>query len=141
MEAGHVHPERLRVPHSGPKRFVAGIARAFLRRCPYCGSSDVFTGWFTLKHRCPYCGVVYAYETGYFLGAYAVNLMITELVAAAIVISLIVFTDLSVLQMQGAAVAIAVGLPILGYPISLLIWVAVDLTFNPPNPQTGARTH
>lgn len=121
------------------KRLFQGAGRAARRRCPYCGGGDVFNSWFEIKKQCPTCGVTYAYETGYFLGSYAINLVATELIAAAIVISLIIWTDLSVLQMQVAAVVFAVGLPLLGYPFALLFWVALDLAFHPPDPRTGKR--
>lgn len=134
-----VHPERQSVADTPTKRLIVGFARAFRRRCPYCAASNVFEGWFTIRKQCPNCGVTYAYESGYFLGSYAINLVVTELVAAAIVIGLIVYTDLSVLQMQIAAVVLAVGLPLLFYPTALLLWVALDVAFNPPDQKTGTR--
>jgi hypothetical protein len=99
----------------------------------------VFESWFEIRKQCPTCGVTYAYEDGYFLGSYPVNLVATELIAAAAVIGLIIWSDLTVLQMQVAAVVLAVGLPLLGYPLSLLLWVALDVAFHPPNPTTGKR--
>ena len=49
---------------------------------------------------------------------------------------LIAGTDLSVLQMQIYGVALAVALPILFYPLALLLWVALDISIHPP---TDAR--
>ncbi len=118
---------------------IAGTGRAILRRCPYCGRGDIFRGWFTLMEQCPTCGVTYAYETGYFLGSYAVNIVVTELLAVAAVVALLIWSDLSVLQLQAAGVTLAIGLPIFFYPFALLIWVAIDITFHPPDPATGKR--
>lgn len=131
------HPERLKLAASPPRRLVIGGGRALARRCPYCGTGGVFRSWFAVKDRCPHCGTKYAYETGYFLGAYAINLVFTELLAVAIVISLIVFTDLPVLPMQIIAVIVAVGLPLLFYPTALLLWIALDVAFHPPDKHTG----
>lgn len=132
-----VQPERQHIAGTPTKRLLTGGRRALTRRCPYCGGADIFRGWFGVKDRCPYCGTRYAYETGYFLGAYAINLVFTELLAVAVVISLIAFTDLSVLQMQIAAVFLAVGLPLLFYPTALLLWMALDIAFHPPDRRTG----
>ena len=121
------------------KRLIVGVGRAMRKRCPYCGGGDVFNSWFEIKKQCPTCGVTYAYEDGYFLGSYPVNLVLTELIAAGIVIGLIVWSDLSVLEMQVAGVFFAVGLPLLGYPFSLLLWVALDVALHPPDVATGKR--
>ncbi len=132
-------PHLITLPESPVQRLLVGIGRAFRRRCPYCGGSGIFSGWFTLKKQCPTCHVTYAYETGYFLGSYAVNIVVTEFVAVAVVIALLVWSDLSVLQLQVTGVVLAVGLPIFFYPFALLLWVALDVTFHPPNPTTGKR--
>lgn len=139
MSSAPLRPDLIDLPDSPGRRLLVGLGRAFVRHCPYCGGGDIFEGWFTLKQQCPTCGVTYADEDGYFLGAYPINLVATELLAAAIVIGLIIWSDLSVLEMQIIGVTLAVGLPLLGYPFSLLIWIALDITFHPPDRATGRR--
>ena len=134
-----LNPQLIALPDTPLARFLVGVGRAFRRRCPYCGGGAIFEGWFTLRPQCPTCGVTYAYETGYFLGSYAINIVVTELLAVAVVIWLLIQSDLSVVQLQITGVVLAVGLPILFYPIALLLWVALDITFHPPNPLTGKR--
>jgi uncharacterized protein (DUF983 family) len=134
-----LRPHLLDIADTPTRRLFQGFGRALRRSCPYCGGGDVFNSWFEIRKQCPTCGVTYAYEDGYFLGSYPVNLVTTELLAAAIVIGLIIWSSLSVLQMQIAAVALAVGMPLIGYPYSLLIWVALDVAFHPPDPSTGTR--
>ncbi len=124
------------VPSSGWRRLTTTFGRALRRRCPYCSAGSVFDGWFTLKKRCPGCGTRHAKEDGYFLGGYVINLGFTELLTVANVVWLIAGTDLSVLQMQIYGVALAVALPILFYPLALLLWVALDISIHPP---TDAR--
>lgn len=126
-------PRPVNLPRSGGARFLAGLQRALRKRCPYCGGGSVFQGWFTLKDRCPSCQTLYAYEDGYFLGAYVINLVVTELLTVAVVIYLIAGTDLEVLPMQLIGILLAVLLPLLFYPNALLIWVALDNTFHPPD--------
>ena len=139
MATPELKPHLIDLPATPVGRFLTGAGRAMLRHCPYCGNGNIFDGWFTIKKQCPTCGVTYAYETGYFLGSYAINIVVTELIAVGLVVALIVWSDLSVLQMQIAGVALAVGLPIFFYPFALLLWIALDITFHPPDPKTGKR--
>jgi uncharacterized protein (DUF983 family) len=139
MSTDAIRPELIDLPQSPGKRFLVAAGRGMARHCPYCGHGKIFDGWFTLKKQCPTCGVTYAYEDGYFLGSYPVNLVASAVIATLIVIGLIVWSDLSVLAMQVIAVVLAVGLPLLGYPFALLLWVAIDITFHPPDRHSGRR--
>jgi len=122
-------------------RLRVTLARAVARRCPYCGGRGVFTSWFALKERCPHCLTLFAYEDGYFLGAYALNLIVTELVAVGVTIWLLAATDLSVLQLQITGVSLAVGLPIAFYPVSVCLWMVLDIAVHPPNQGSGRPRH
>jgi uncharacterized protein (DUF983 family) len=139
MSTDPIRPELIDLPESPGARFLVAAGRGLRRHCPYCGHGNIFDGWFTLKEQCPTCGVTYAYEDGYFLGSYPVNLVGSAFIATAIVIGLIVRSNLSVLEMQIIGVTLAVGLPLLGYPFALLLWVAIDITFHPPDRLTGRR--
>ena len=127
------------LPDSGGKRLLVGMGRALRRRCPYCGGSGIFDGWFTIKRRCPHCRTVYAYEDGYFLGSYVVNIGFTEILTVLIVIWMLAASGMSVLQMQIVGVALAVALPIVFYPFALLLWIALDITFH--NPEERLARH
>lgn len=129
------------LPDSGLRRFLTASGRAVRRCCPYCGAGHIFAGWFTLKERCPGCHTLYAYEDGYFLGAYAINLVVTELLTVAAVIWMIAGTDMSVPRMQLAGISLAVALPLLFYPVATLLWVAIDLGFHPPGDTSGRPRH
>lgn len=123
---------RIDLPASAWKRAAVTLGRATFRRCPYCGGGHVFKNMTTLKDRCPTCGVLYAYEDGYFLGSYVINLVSTELLTVLIVVWMIAATDMSVLEMQIAAVVLAVGMPLAFYSWSLLYWVVLDILVHPP---------
>jgi uncharacterized protein (DUF983 family) len=127
----------VQLPVSGGARFLTAAGRAFRRKCPYCAGGRIFDDFISLKKRCPNCNTLYAYEDGYFLGAYAVNVIAMIFLGIALVFGLIALTDLSVLQMQILGVGIVVVLPILFYPLSLLIWIAIDLTLHPPGDLSG----
>ena len=112
------------------------FTRALRRRCPHCGGGGIFKHWLSLHERCPTCGFIYEREEGYFLGAYALNLVVAELIGFAIVIALLVWTGISILQLQIIAVVLAVGLPLLFFPFSRTLWMAVDLLLPPPREVT-----
>lgn len=120
------------LPESGGARFAVTMGRAIRRRCPYCGGSGVFKSYFSLHKRCPNCNTLFEHEEGFFLGSYVINIGFTELVTVLIVVWMIVALSLSVLQMQIIGVGLAVAMPILFYPIALLMWIALDLSIHNP---------
>lgn len=132
---------RVSLPESALHRFLIASGRAVRRRCPYCGGSGIFAGWFTVKERCPECHTLYAYEDGYFLGAYVINLVSTEFLTMAFVIWMIAATDMSVLRMQLTGITLAVAMPLLFYPIAQLLWIALDVALHPPGDMSGRPRH
>lgn len=114
------------------KRFAQCAGRSMRRSCPYCGGGGIFNGWFNLKERCPHCNVLFEHEDGYLLGSYVVNIGLTAVLAIASVISLMIWSDLSVLQIQIIGAVLAVSIPIILYPFTLLFWITLDLTIHPP---------
>ena len=120
----------------GVRRLLTLLGRAFQRRCPYCGGGGIFRGWFELRETCPTCGVSFSREEGYFLGAMLVNLLVAEGLAVGVVVALMISSDLSLLPLEVVGIGLAVGLPILFYPYSRLLWMAIDLQLDPPEKQT-----
>lgn len=121
------------LPNSRLSRFQTTFGRSIRRRCPYCGGDGIFQGVSTLHKRCPQCGTLFAYEDGYFLGAYAISVIFMIFFGIALVVALITLTDLSVLAMQILGAGIVIALPILLYPLSLMIWIALDVTIHDPD--------
>ena len=90
--------------------------RGLLRRCPRCGERDVWTGWFERGE-------------GYWLGAMAINLGVTEAVFGILVIAWAALTWPDVPWMWVLVVGLVVNaaLPIVFYPFSKTLFLAVDL--------------
>jgi uncharacterized protein (DUF983 family) len=109
------------------------FVRAILLRCPRCGSGGIRRSWLKMKDRCPTCDL--ALERGedhdYWLGAYAINLVIAEGIAAVAGLILLwrLWPNIAPGMWTGGALAIA--MPILFYPFSRTIWLAWDLSFRP----------
>ena len=130
------------LPHDAWDRFLVTMRRAISRRCPYCGSPGVFDGYFTLRERCPTCLVTFEREEGYFLGGYGLNLVVAELVALGLAIFLLFQTDLRELDLiwqEIIAVALAVAFPLILFPFSRTVWIALDLVLHPPGNAPPAR--
>jgi hypothetical protein len=86
-----------------------------------------------MNERCPRCGL--ALERGehhdFWLGAYAINLVIAEGSAAIIAFIILWRTWPGTRLSQSAAIAMAILMPILFYPFSRTLWLAFDLHFRP----------
>lgn len=110
------------------------ILRGLAKRCPFCGHRKIFDSWFRLKDRCPECGHRFNQEQGFYTGAYAVNFVITEGLLLLLLIPYILLSasdpdfELNVVPFAIAALVAAIAGPILFYPFSRSVWIAIDMT-------------
>ena len=113
------------------------FARAFRLRCPVCGGGPILLSWFTLAPSCPDCGLhLDRDEPGYWIGSYTLNLLLTEGVFGVVFLGGLWLTWPAV-PWTGLAVlcgALAVLVPILVFPHTKLLYLAIDLAFRPPEP-------
>ncbi len=112
------------------REYALLLGRALRLRCPVCGQGRIFRSGLGMYERCPRCGWRYEREEGYFTGATAINLVVSELVVAAAVIPLaIAQAPLALVIPLG--VTVPVLLPILGFRHSRSLWMALDLMLHP----------
>lgn len=109
------------------KLFVRGC----LLKCPRCGSGHIFRHYFTIKEDCPKCGLHFEREQGYWVGALAWNIAI---VMALFIITFVVIMVLTVPDVPvGPSLAVLVPImlfgPIIFYPFSKTLWMALDYGF------------
>ncbi|HEX3621761.1 MAG TPA: DUF983 domain-containing protein [Acidimicrobiales bacterium] len=121
------------VPPPGRARM---LRRGLAKRCPLCGSANLFTGWFRMKERCPGCGYLFEREEGFFLGAYVINLAIAQglVILLAVVPAIVLLArnpDTSIVPIVVGGVLGAVVGPLAFYPFSKTIWTAFDLIMRP----------
>lgn len=116
----------------GPLRL---FGRAFLLRCPRCGGPGVMLSWFALKERCPTCELVLDRgESGdYWLGAFTINFIVAEFSAVILTVILVLATlpDVPWDRVGFAAIGAAIALPIIFFPFSRTLWLALDLSVRP----------
>ena len=120
------------------------LRRGLTKRCPVCGSGHLFDGWFRMKERCPRCDYKFEREEGFFLGAYTVNLAISEGLLLLVAIVPLIFLlgtnrDVSLWPIVGIGLVAAIGAPLVFYPFSRTIWSAVDLAMRLPGPPRAGR--
>ena len=112
----------------------ANLAAVLRLRCPVCGAAKLFQNWFRMKRRCDACRFIYQREAGYFVGALYFNYGATVAVTVALWLALEVGAGVPWSRVLPALVACAALFPILFFPYSRAIWIAVDLLLDPPRP-------
>lgn len=120
------------MPTPGPPYEPSGgqmIARGLARRCPRCGGGGLFEGWFTMRERCPGCHLKLAREDAHFVGAMAINLVVTEIAFGILLVTWAAATwpKPPWVSITLTAVAMNAVLPVLLYPFSKSVWTALDL--------------
>jgi uncharacterized protein (DUF983 family) len=105
--------------------------RGLTKRCARCGSRHLFRRWFTMVSDCPRCGLHFEREAGYWAGALAINLIIVGgvFVVAFVILLVLTVPDVPVAPVLAVLVPLAVIGPMIAYPFSKTLWVAVDRAF------------
>ncbi len=80
---------------------------------------------------CPRCGLHFEREAGYWAGALAINMIIVGgvFVVAFVILLILTIPDIPVAPVLGVLVPVAIIGPMLAYPFSKTVWVAVDRAF------------
>lgn len=111
------------------------LGRALLLRCPRCGSGGLLRSWFTLQARCPRCALPLerGEEHDYWLGGYTLNLVAAELLLALLMTVIVVvrWPDVPWRFLQYGGVVLVILAPIVLFPFSRVVWLAIDLILRP----------
>jgi uncharacterized protein (DUF983 family) len=104
----------------------------------------VMTSWFSIRERCTACGLRFERghdeEHDYWLGAYTLNFIVTEVVfgAGLLVALLATWPDPPWKLLLYGGGAFMVLMPIAFYPLSKALWLAIDLAVRPVQPDDFA---
>jgi uncharacterized protein (DUF983 family) len=104
--------------------------RALLLRCPRCGKGKLYQRGFTMYDNCTVCGWRFEREEGYWTGAMAVNLVVTELLIVVVIFPLAV-SGVPAAWMLGFGIPGTIIVPILFYRHSKSLWMAIDFLLHP----------
>ncbi|HEX5614926.1 MAG TPA: DUF983 domain-containing protein [Acidimicrobiia bacterium] len=118
-------------PASPPPSRATQLTRGVTKRCARCGSGRLFRNYFTMVAECPRCGLHFERESGYWAGALAINIILVGgLFAVTFVVALVLTVpEVPVGPLLAILVPIMVVGPIVAYPFSKTIWVAIDRSF------------
>jgi uncharacterized protein (DUF983 family) len=105
--------------------------RGATRRCPRCGAGKLFHRWFTMVPHCPRCGLQFEREQGYWTGAIVMNtIIIGGLFTLVFVVTMILTVpDIPWVTLLIVVIPLMTLGPLIIYPFSKTLWVAVDLAF------------
>jgi uncharacterized protein (DUF983 family) len=102
-----------------------------LLRCPNCGAGSILRHWLAVHDDCPTCGI--SLVRGNRVGAYIVNIGVSEALTAALIVGVVVQQGPVVPWdfLGWAAPLLAISSPLAFYPFSRLLFVAADLAVHP----------
>ena len=114
-----------------PTSRLTFLWRGLTLACPRCGCRKTHRHYFAIRKECPQCSLVFEKEAGYWTGSLAINIVFTgAVIALCLAVGLIATApDIPVVGMIATLIPIAVFLPIISYPFSQTLWMAIDHGF------------
>lgn len=107
------------------------LGRGLRQLCPVCGKGKIFQGVFKTYERCPVCNFAFEREPGYYTGAIAANLILTELVLTAVAVPVAASRAVSIPVMIVLGATLPILLPLLCYRPTKSIWMSFDHIVHP----------
>lgn len=111
--------------------FTTLLVRGLLLRCPVCGKGKLFSGLLKMNKQCPHCHFTFEREEGYFTSSMAINLVISELLVTAFALPLAANPSVPILPVLLIGAPLALLLPVLFFPHSRSLWLAIDHYLHP----------
>ncbi|OLC13649.1 MAG: hypothetical protein AUH29_12575 [Candidatus Rokubacteria bacterium 13_1_40CM_69_27] len=111
---------------------AARVARRALRlRCPRCGETPLFRGWFAMAPECRFCGLRYERAQGYFVGAIYINYGVTTVIAVGGYFILWSRAGISTAAQFAIWIPFLVAFPLWFFRYSRSLWLALEYFVNP----------
>jgi uncharacterized protein (DUF983 family) len=101
------------------------VVRALRLRCPRCGRTPLYRGWFTMEERCRACTLRYEAEQGYFVGAIYLNYAATVAVALGGVLLIDAAVGLTLAEQLVIGIGVGVLAPLLFFRHARSAWLAL----------------
>src|SRR5713226_8405860 len=117
---------------------TTSLIRALFLRCPHCGKGKLFRRGFTMYERCPVCSWRFEREEGYWTGAVAVNLVVTELLVTLLVVPLafwLAITHQPITLLVIIGLPLAFLLPFVFFRHAKSFWMSIDFMVHPAEPE------
>jgi uncharacterized protein (DUF983 family) len=114
-----------------PPRAARTLVRAVALRCPRCGETELFRGWFSMHERCDFCGLRFERAQGYFVGAIYVNYAVTTAIAVIGYFALWRLADPSTAAQLTLWIPFVLLFPLWFFRYSRSLWLALEYLLNP----------
>lgn len=111
------------------------LSRALRRRCPRC-NRQAYSTWFTMHEHCEKCGLRFEREPGYWVGAMIINTVVIFSTFLVVFGALVLATwpDVPWATVLVVTLVANAAIPILFYPMSKTVWLALELSWHPLEP-------
>jgi uncharacterized protein (DUF983 family) len=100
-------------------------------RCPRCGGSRQFRGWFTMWPKCSRCGLPFEREPGFYLGSIYFNYGLTALIVTIAYFIFFFATDVPQNVVLGLLTAFCVLFPLWFFRYARSLWLGMDEYIDP----------
>src|SRR5881628_1350371 len=111
-------------------RLMRAMGRAIRLRCPRCGATPLFRGWFRMAEACALCGLRFERAQGYFVGAIYVNYAVTVILAIGGFFLLWGLTALSTAAQLALLLPVVILFPLWFFRYSRSFWLALEWLIN-----------
>ena len=112
-------------------RLTRALGRAIRLRCPRCGATELFRGWFRMAEACVLCGLRFERAQGYFVGAIYINYAVTTIIAVGGFFVLWGVLGLSTRAQLLVLVPIVLVFPLWFFRYSRSLWLGLEFLVNP----------
>lgn len=112
------------------ERLTRALGRAIRLRCPRCGTTPLFHGWFRMMESCALCGLRFERAQGYFVGAIYVNYAVTVIIAIGLFLLLWGLLGFSTRAQLLVIVPIVLFFPLWFFRYSRSLWLALEWSLN-----------
>ena len=114
--------------------------RSLRLRCPRCGGSRIFSGWFRMNEACESCGLKYGREPGFFLGSIYFNYGMTALLVVVVYFACYFGEWLSPQTLLWSLTAFSVVFPIWFFRYARSLWLGMDHWLDPQSQAVAAAS-
>jgi uncharacterized protein (DUF983 family) len=111
-------------------RVALAVGRAIRLRCPRCGATPLFRGWFRMAQACALCGLYFERAQGYFVGAIYVNYAVTVVLAIVGFFLLWGVLGFSTGAQLAILVPFVIVFPLWFFRYSRSFWLALEWSLN-----------
>ena len=113
------------------------MARSLKLKCPRCGQTRLFRGWFAMHDECAECGLKFNREPGFFLGSVYINYGLTALLMSVTYTSLLVAGYASNNTLLWSMLVFCVLFPLWFFRYARSLWMGFDHFWDPTTDGPG----